>query len=91
MALPVLTTNTWRGPETWIGQGGVRVTPESRVLQLKWASGGFVWHWPSAVLVEYPDERVQRVRILDVTRLVQVAILGGAVAAWLVQPKGERR
>ncbi len=63
------------------------ITPLTQVLTLRWPQGGFVWNRPVALLVEQ-DGHVQRVLIVDVTRLVQVVLLGSAMfillaAFWL--------
>jgi hypothetical protein len=55
--------------------GDLTLTPQSQVLTIRLPFGGFVWHRPTAVLVERAG-RVDRVRIVDVTRLVEVGLLG---------------
>jgi hypothetical protein len=67
--------------------GAVRVTPETRVLRLELPFGGFVWNRPSAVIVERPDGQIERRRILDLTRIVQVALLGCVLTAWFLSRK----
>jgi hypothetical protein len=64
--------------------GGVRVTPESQVLMLRLPFGGFVWHRPTAVVVERPGQTMQRVSIFDFTRAAQVSMLLGALLATVV-------
>jgi hypothetical protein len=71
-----------RGPTITVG--AVRVTPESSVLRLELPFGGFVWNRPRAVIVEGPDGQIERRRIPDLTRIVQVALLGCALAAWFL-------
>ena len=69
-----------------IAVDGTTVTPESQALTLRWPgrSGGYVWNRPVAVLVER-GERVERVPIVDVTRLAQLGIFGlGIVLAMVV-------
>ena len=62
---------------------GMTVTPESQALTFRWPgrSGGYVWNRPVAVLVER-GESVERVPIVDLTRLAQLGIfiLGVALA-----------
>jgi hypothetical protein len=54
---------------------GVTVTPQSRALLLRLPKGGLVWNRPTAVLVEQ-DGRVRRIPIVDITRILQVGLLG---------------
>lgn len=71
--------------------GGRTVTPQAQVLSLRlpWdrraVAGGFVWNRPVAVVVE-ENGRSQRLPILDVTRMIMlaVAVVSTAVAllAW---------
>lgn len=56
----------------------VTVTPRSRALVVRVPGGGFVWNRPTAVLVEQ-DGQVRRIPIVDVTRILQVGLLGLAV------------
>ena len=64
--------------------GDVTVTPQSRVLAVRFPYGGFVWHRPAAVLVER-NGRSQRIPIVDITRIIVLAAAGVAAAArrWL--------
>ena len=57
---------------------GVTVTPQSRALILRLPKGGLVWNRPTAVLVEQ-EGRVRRIPIVDMTRILQVGLLGLAV------------
>ena len=63
--------------------GNVRATPEARVVTVRLPFGVFVWNRPSGVVVER-DSRVERVPIVNVTRLTQIALWAGALAAFLV-------
>ncbi len=57
--------------------GNVVVTPQSQALTIRWPVGGFVWNRPAAVLVEQGvTRRVERIPVVDVTRIVQLALLG---------------
>ena len=56
----------------------ITVTPQSRALVVRLPRGGFVWNRPTAVLVEQ-DGLVRGVPIVDVTRILQVSLLGLAV------------
>jgi hypothetical protein len=59
---------------------GVTVTPRSRALAVRWPNGGLVWNRPTAVLVEHCGQ-LHRVPIVDVTRVLQVGLVGVAVLA----------
>jgi len=67
--------------------GAMRLTPESRVVIVRLPFGAFVWHRPSAVVVERAG-RVERTRIVDVTRMAQLALWACAVAALLARRRG---
>ena len=54
--------------------GDVSVTPESKALIVRWPYGGLVWNRPVAVLVD-KGEQTERIRIVDVTRMVQLGLL----------------
>jgi hypothetical protein len=62
--------------------GDVRVTPEARVVSVRLPFGAFVWNRPSSVVVERGG-RVERVRIVDVTRLAQVGLGACVLATYL--------
>jgi hypothetical protein len=69
------------GEKVTIGDAGI--TPESQALIIRWPNGGFVWNRPVAVLVER-GETVERIPIVDVTRVAQLALLGIGAAASLL-------
>jgi hypothetical protein len=57
--------------------GDVTVTPQSQALIVRWPFGGFVWNRPVAILVERDGLHfVERMRVVDVTRIVQLGLLG---------------
>ena len=72
---------TLSGPE-WI-QGGVTVTPVARSIRVGGERGRYVRTWPSAVLVS-EEGRTSRLRIVDMTRWAQIAILLAALL-WLFE------
>ena len=72
---------TLSGPE-WT-QGGVTVTPVARSIRVGGQVGRYVRTWPSAVLVS-EEGRTSRLRIIDVTRWAQIAILLAALL-WLFE------
>jgi hypothetical protein len=53
----------------------IRATPQSQALSIRWPNGGFVWNRPVAIQVEQ-DGKIERIPIVDVTRLVQVVLWG---------------
>jgi len=70
--------------------GDLRVTPEARVVSVRLPFGAFVWNRPSAVVVER-DGRVERLPIVDVSRIAQVALWACALAAFLAYRRWPRR
>ena len=54
--------------------GDIRLTPQSQALTIRWPFGGFVWNRPIAVLTEQDGES-ERIPIVDVTLVAQVALL----------------
>ncbi|MFN0070185.1 MAG: hypothetical protein ACKVVP_01685 [Chloroflexota bacterium] len=59
--------------------GPYTVTPEVRMFVWRGAHGGIVWSVPSAVLVERAGQ-TERVAITDVTRVLQLLLLGIVIA-----------
>ena len=55
--------------------GDTRVTPQAQAFSVRFPFGGFVWNRPTAVLVER-DDVTQRIPIVDVTRVTQIAVFG---------------
>ena len=55
--------------------GDITVTPQSEAVTIRWPSGGLVWNRPVAVIVEREGMR-ERIRVADVTRIVQLGLLG---------------
>ena len=51
--------------------------PESQALILKFPYGGFVWQWPTAVLIQNGSQ-TERHPIVDVTRLATWSIIGAS-------------
>ncbi len=79
-----------------IQAGDITVTPQSRALIVRLPFGGLVWRRPTAVLVERAGQ-MSRIPIVDVTRVVQLALLGVIALAFLAtvwiqssRRKGER-
>ena len=69
---------------------GITVTPVSRVLSVRLPFAGFVWNHPQAVVVER-DGRVERIPIVDVTRIVQLGLLTLTVIIWVARVAPRRR
>lgn len=53
--------------------GGRTLTPQTRVLSVRFPFGGYVWHRPAAVLVA-ENGRSQRLPIPDPTRMILIAV-----------------
>ncbi len=58
------------------------LTYESLVLLLRWPGGGWVWNWPLAVHVDR-EGKTERIFIVDVTRLAQIALIKATVLFWI--------
>jgi len=73
--------------------GDVTVTPQSQALIVRWPFGGFVWNRPVAILVERNGSRtVERMRVVDVTRIIQLGLLSfSLVISIVVLSKSVRR
>jgi hypothetical protein len=56
----------------------ITMTPRSKALVVRLPKGGLVWNRPTAVLVER-DGQIRRIPIVDVTRILQVGLLGLAM------------
>jgi hypothetical protein len=62
--------------------GDSRVVPRARALTIEAPQAVFVWNRPTAVILSR-DDRTQRIAIPDLTRLLQLGILGSAAAVCL--------
>jgi hypothetical protein len=58
--------------------GDVTITPQSQAVTARWPGGGWTWQRPIAVLVAR-DGETERIPIVDVTRMVQLGLLGLSV------------
>lgn len=71
--------------ETMIGDpvfvGSTRIIPFAQALRIRlpFINGGLVWNRPASVLVTRPDGEEQVLRVPDITRRVQLALLGGII------------
>ena len=72
---------TFSGGQVTVGD--VTLTPESRALIVRWPKGGLVWVRPVALVVERGEEQ-ERALIADVTRELQLGLLGLAIIAALL-------
>ena len=69
------------------------LTPETRVLSVRWPNGGWVWNRPVAVVVEQ-DGQTERIPIVDVTRVAQISLYGFSLfiaLLTLIATLGQRR
>ena len=84
---------TFSGEATTVGD--ITMTPLSQVVTVRWPSGGLVWNRPVAVVVERDGMR-ERIRVVDVTRMVQLGLLGltlvfSMVFFWLSVRRGREQ
>ena len=63
--------------------GNTRITLQSWTLVVRWFSFGVVWRCPAAALVE-ADGRATRMPIHDMTRLIELGLLGLGFAIVIV-------
>lgn len=72
-----------------------KITPISQVLFIRFPFGGYVWNRPIAIEVQ-TDQAVNRIRILDVDRLIRMGLsvisFVIVVLFWLFsrKPSGEK-
>ncbi len=75
-----------------VAVGNVSVTPQSQALIVRAPFGGLVWNRPVAILVQR-GHQTERIPIVDVTRMAQLALLGlslaFAILAILARPRRE--
>jgi hypothetical protein len=64
--------------------GDRRVTPESQALIVRLPFAGLVWHRPTTVVVEQRGRAIQRLPIVDLTRVAQVAVVLGTLLVTVV-------
>jgi hypothetical protein len=69
--------------------GEVSVMPRARALMVRLPWGGFVWNRPTAVMVKRAGE-VRRVPVVDVTRILQLGLLGLGLAIAVAIPFSSR-
>ncbi len=63
---------------------GVRLRPQSQALTVRFGTwGGLVWNRPLAVLIGSDDDS-ERIPIVDVTRVAQVALLAATCMVVLI-------
>jgi len=61
----------------------ITVTPQSQALIVRLPIGGFVWNRPTAILVER-DGTAKRFPIVDITRILQLWLLGSSLVLSIV-------
>ncbi|HET9918891.1 MAG TPA: hypothetical protein VFQ30_03545 [Ktedonobacteraceae bacterium] len=59
------------------------ITPQSQALVFRLPRGAFVWHRPTALLVEQHGQ-VKRYRILDATRILQMGLLAAGIGISII-------
>ena len=74
--------------QTVVGQpvivGDISVTPQSQAIIIRLPIGGFVWNRPTALLVEQGGQ-AKRIPIRDLTRILQLGLLGFCVVLSIVR------
>jgi hypothetical protein len=74
-----------------VAVGDVALTTVTRRFLVRWRGGGILWHAPAEVVAR-TGGRTTSIRIVDVTRRVQIALLSaGLAAAALALVSGRRR
>ena len=58
-----------------VNLGKFSLTPQAKTLVISSSLGGLVWNRPVALVVEH-NGRMERIPILDITRIAQIGILG---------------
>ena len=85
--MPLFTIET--SPGETIQAGSNQITPFSQAVKftLPGSRGGLIWNRPVSVLVQGEDGSEQALPVVDVTRIVQLALLGiglaGGILFWL--------
>ena len=69
----IIYGQTTSGDRLTIGE--VSITPQSQALIVRFPFGGWVWNRPSALVVEQGGQ-TKRMPIVDVTRMVQLGVVG---------------
>ena len=80
-------------PAASVTLGDVTVTPRARALVVRLPQGGFVWNRPTALTVQQAGA-VRHLPVVDLTRLLQLALLALAAAIAAAVARGsnaERR
>ena len=70
--------------------GGTTLTGVSQALVVSVPVARFVWNRPTDILVEN-EGQTRRLRVVDVTRLAQLALYGFAIMATIVELIARRR
>ena len=74
--------------QTVVGQpvivGDISLIPQSQAIIVRLPIGGFVWNRPTALLVEQ-DGQAKRILIRDLTRILQLGLLGFCVVLSIVR------
>lgn len=73
-----------------INMNDLVLTPQSRSLIVRFPWGTFIWHRPTAVLVERAEQR-EHLPIIDLTRIIQFGIIGLGVIIIIVRVERSAR
>ncbi len=63
--------------------GDLTITPQSQALIVRLPKGAIVWNRPTAILVKR-DTQVKQIPIVDITRTLQLGLLGFSVVITIV-------
>jgi hypothetical protein len=70
------------GPPTRVGE--FTLTPMSQAVIFRLPFGGVLWNRPSTVVVEQASVS-QHIPVVDITRLIQLSLLGLTATIFLIQ------
>jgi len=77
----ILHWHTVLGDEVTVGD--FTVTPQSKALIVRFPHWGMVWNRPIAVLA-HRGGQTERIRVVDVTRMAQLGLLGLSMLFFVV-------
>ncbi|HEX7974047.1 MAG TPA: hypothetical protein VF498_06540 [Anaerolineales bacterium] len=77
----LLTIETRSGQPLQVGRASLTPFSQSWQFRIPAISGGLIWNRPVSVLVTDANGREQVIRVPDVTRQVQLALIGACALA----------
>lgn len=76
MANSVIRIETKTSEPIQMGRAQVIVRSRAVHIRLPWPNGGLIWNRPLSVSVYEPDGSGYRLPVRDVTRLIELALMG---------------